>query len=161
MNAQRFLLLRSDIDRECKQLEKLVEEYARTLGEKKTPSPLELRGIGSILHDFYCGIERIFERIAIELDGDLPHGRDWHGQLLERMSVAVESVRPQVISPELAETLRDYLRFRHLFRNVYGFDLRWEKFRELADGMSDMLTRFQKEMDVFKEVLMALYKNCQ
>jgi len=126
-----------------------------------TPTTLELRGIGSILHDFYSGIERLLERVATELDGELPGGQDWHVQLLGRMAAAVESIRPQVITPELADTLRPYLGFRHLFRHTYGAELRWERCRELAAGMEAAWSRFSAEMETFQEVLKEFYEGCR
>ena len=161
MNAQRFLLLKSDIDRELRQLDSLAGECREALaGIETSPPALELRGIGSILHDFYCGVERVFERVAVEMDGELPHGRNWHIQLLERVAAPVETVRPAVVRSELSERLREYLRFRHLFRNVYGFELRWELCRELAEGVEGVLERFKGDMESFKEVLTALYREC-
>ena len=66
------------------------------------------------------------------MDGGLPKGDDWHIQLLRRMTVAVGDRRPPVLSKESGETLAEYLSFRHLFRNIYGFELKWERCRELA-----------------------------
>ena len=120
MSAQKFLLLRADIDRTLAQIADVVAEGRETLGKLDgAPTTLELRGIGSILHDFYTGIERLIEHIASELDGEIPVGADWHVQLLGRMTSEIESVRPAVLSSDLADALRPYLRFRHLFRNIY------------------------------------------
>ena len=162
MSAQKFLLLRADIDRELRQLEGLMSECGEALKEiGAQPSLLEVRGIGSILHDFYSGIERILERIATELDGELPQGRDWHAQLLGRMSEAVESIRPGVLGPELAALLHPYLGFRHVFRHVYGTELRWERCSELAAGMGKVWSCFKGEMEGFKAVLKDLYEECR
>ncbi|MGB9887889.1 MAG: hypothetical protein ACPLRW_12990, partial [Moorellales bacterium] len=49
-----------------------------------------------------------------------PETLRWHKQLLNRMTLEVPEVRPPVISKDLARTLDEYLRFRHVFRNVYG-----------------------------------------
>ena len=162
MSAQKFLLLRADIDRELGQIEALVNESREALEEiAGHPTPLELRGIGSILHDFYSGIERILERIATDLDGELPGGPDWHARLLERMATEVESIRPRVMSAELADALRPYLRFRHLFRHIYGMELRWERCRGLAVEMEGIWSRFREEMEVFKKILKELYEGCR
>ena len=42
--------------------------------------------IANDLADIYSGIERIFERIANEVDGHLQHGSRWHQNLLEQMT---------------------------------------------------------------------------
>ena len=83
MGARKFLLLKADIDRELAQVERLLEESRRDLsGVGEVPNRLEVRGVASVLHDFYSGVERVFERIALELDGELPRGADWHSQIL-------------------------------------------------------------------------------
>lgn len=47
-------------------------------------SSVEVRAAGSILHDFYCGMEKIFERIAILVDHAIPEGMNWHTDLQVR-----------------------------------------------------------------------------
>jgi len=157
MNARTFAPLRADIERELEALSTLEQE-ARQLLDEKTGEPTfwQVRTAGSILHDFYTGIEKIFRRIALEIDGGLPAGPDWHIQLLERMSTSIESCRPAVISRELKELLSEYLRFRHLFRYVYGFKLRWDRCEELLRDMPDVKARFEKELRLFEEFLRSL-----
>lgn len=58
-------------------------------------------------------------------------------------------VRPAVIHRALANRLSDYLRFRHLFRHTYGFDLEWEKRRPLAEGMAGTLEELRTELTAF------------
>lgn len=161
MSAQKFLLLRADIDRALEQIAALVAEGQEIVKKiDGPPTTLELRGIGSILHDFYTGMEQLLEHIASELDGELPAGAYWHTQLLGRMTSEIESVRPAVLSPDLADALRPYLRFRHLFRNIYGTQLRWELCRGLATEMGDVWEKFHEEMAGFKDLLKSLYAGC-
>lgn len=49
------------------------------------PTFINTRVAGSILHDFYSGVEKIFERIAISVDKELPKGENWHIELLLQM----------------------------------------------------------------------------
>ena len=159
MSAQRFLLLRADIDRELAQIAAVVAEGRETLKQlDEPPATLELRGIGSILHDFYTGIEQIMEHVATTFDGEIPVGADSH--ILDRMTSEIESVRPAVLSSDLADSLRPYLRFRHLFRNIYGTQLRWELCRGLATEMDDVWEKFHGEMAAFKAVLKSLHAGC-
>ena len=159
MSAQRFLLLKADIDRELAQIAAVVAEGRETLEQLDgSPTTLELRGIGSILRDFYTGIEQIMEHVATTFDGEIPVGAD--SQLLDRMTSEIESVRPAVLSSDLADALRPYLRFRHLFRNIYGTQLRWELCRGLATGMDDVWEKFHGEMAAFKDVLKSLHAGC-
>ncbi len=161
MSAQKFLLLRADIDRALEQIAAVVAEGRETLEKLDgSPTTLELRGIGSILHDFYTGMEQLLAHIARELDGEIPVGADWYAQLLGRMTSAIESVRPAIFSPELADALRPYLRFRHLFRNIYCTQLRWDLCRGLATELEDVWEKFHGEMEAFKDVLKSLHAGC-
>ncbi len=122
------------------------------------PTSLELRAAGSILHDFYNGVERIFERIATAIDQDLPSAPNWHVDLLDRMAYPIPEVRPAVISSDLRQRLSDYLRFRHLFRNIYGRELRWDLLRSLADGLPEVHRAFTIAVQEFSGFLLTLGK---
>ena len=155
-------LLKADIDRELAQVERLLEESRSDLGGVDgVPSRLEGRGVASVLQDFYSGIERVFERIALELDGELPRGGDWHNQLLNRMEEEVEGVRPRVLTPSLAERLRPFLRFRHLFQDMGGGQLRWERSTELLAEADEVWPLLEQQMQEFKGVLGQLHDGCR
>lgn len=51
------------------------------------------------------------------------------------MGTDIEMVRPAALDHEMIQQLDEYLRFRHLFRNMYGFDLEWERCRELLNDV--------------------------
>ena len=115
---------------------------------KRKPSNYLLRAGGSILHDFYTGIEKIFEDIAKEIDRRLPAGEDWHSELLHQMTLDIPGLRPPVISSGTEKKLREYLGFRHLFRKRYGFELDWEKMKRLLSKMPDVLSVLENEIKI-------------
>ena len=49
--------------------------------------------------------------------------------------------------------LDEYLRFRHLFRNIYGFELEWERCRELFSELPIVLARLEQQFAAFDEFL--------
>lgn len=61
-----------------------------------------------------------------------------------------------VLDPRLVRQLDEYLRFRHLFRNIYGFDLEWERCRELLSDLPAVWARFEQQLGVFDGFLRAL-----
>ncbi len=132
MTKNSLRVLEKEIEKELRDLERLDKEMSEVLSHPE-PSVLETRAAGSILHDFYSVIEKIFKRIAARIDRDVPSGEDWHTDLLIRMAIFLDSIRPNVISENLKEQLAEYLRFRHLFRNIYGFELKWEKCKTLRN----------------------------
>jgi hypothetical protein len=157
MTQPRFAVLRADISRELDSVRRLVaeaEEWQSQLAD--WPDVVRVRTAGGILHDFYCGVERIFRHIATRIDEDLPSGPDWHLQLLQRMATDIEAVRPPVLDRGTVRQLDEYLRFRHLFRNIYGFDLEWERCHELFSELPVVLARLEQQLAAFDEFLRTL-----
>jgi hypothetical protein len=157
MPQRRFAALRADISRELDNAQRLVaeaEEWQPQLAD--WPETVRVRTAGGILHDFYCGVERIFRHIATRIDEDLPGTADWHVQLLHRMATNIETVRPAVLDDDTARQLDEYMRFRHLFRHIYGFDLDWERCQELLVNLPAMLEKLEQQLGVFDEFLQTL-----
>jgi len=143
-NALRMII--AAIDVEMRHLDILVVEMGMA---RQQESPLARRSMASILHDFYTCCERIFRRVAMELNGGLDDTEQWHKSLLYHMTLPLERIRPAVISEELAADLDEYLAFRHVFRNIYGFELKGDRVIRLANRLDNVATRFKKEIGVF------------
>lgn len=137
---------------EIDNLERLSREMNQLLGRDGSPkTSIEVRGAGSILHDFYCGMEKIFERITVSIDKKNPTGLNWHSELLSQMLEPIEGVREGVVNEELYKKLKEYLRFRHLFRNIYGFELKWERLESLCHEMESTFRKFKEQIQSFIE----------
>lgn len=146
--------LRKQIEVEREQLHQAIKLHRPLLDRAGTREldAIELSAAAAFLHSFYTGIENIFERIAIDLDGANPSGTRWHRDILDRMALAA-GLRPRVISEGLRAELAQYLVFRHFFRNAYVFHLRWEKMEDLVRGCERVFGSLEKELDLFLELL--------
>jgi hypothetical protein len=111
------------------------------------------RAKGSILHDFYNICERIFKLITKEINGDFEAGEHWHKQLLYRMTLELKDIRPALISKELAASLDEFLTFRHLFRNIYGFELMGDRLNRLVEKFFTTADQFKKEIEDFIKLI--------
>ena len=140
----------SEIEVELQSIKRLGEEL---IAAPNTDDTFGLRARGSILHDFYTGAEHIFVRLAEEINGGVPRGDQWHRQLLHDMAIPVPDVRPAVISADLAEELGEFLRFRHVFRNVYGFVLKADRLAALQEKLPRVLDEFLTEIREFISML--------
>ena len=138
--------LAAEIEAELAALCALGEEFADAPEGDDT---YRVRARGSILHDFYNGVERVFLRIARELNGGVPRGDQWHRDLIGDMALAITEVRPAVIDDNLAEVLGEYLRFRHVFRNVYGGVLDAKRMATLEQRLPRTLAAFRQRMEDF------------
>lgn len=140
----------AEIEKELQNLQELGVELERVKGEKEI---VFQRAKGSILHDFYNCCERIFKKIAIELNSGYEESEKWHKSLLYKMTISIEGIRPRVISDELAADLDEFLAFRHLFRNIYGFELKGGRIDYLAEKFEDVAAKFGKEIKDFLDLL--------
>ena len=140
-----FLELRALVEKELESITKLNLELRNELSKPQQ----NVRILGSILHDFYNCCERIFKRIASEINGSFFEGEKWHKELLYRMTIAVEKLRPAAISEHLAAELDDYLSFRHVFRNIYGFELKGERLTRLAHKFESVSEQLHNEIRAF------------
>jgi len=150
MNSSAWAKFRKQQAAEREQLQRLVTGMRDLLAKCRstTPNEIELAALAALLHSFYTGVENIFKRLAIELDGERIVGDAWHRQLLQRMK-GPGSHRPALLSEELYDSLNEYLRFRHVFRNAYSFDLDWQKMSPLVLRLEDTLQKLEFSLDAF------------
>lgn len=137
--------LAAEIESELAAMAALVAESANA---PQTDSIYARRARGSILHDFYNGAERIFERIAAELNGGVPNAANWHQQLVADMALAIPGLRPAVIDDDLHNRLAEYRGFRHLFR-VYGSLLDDVRLRPLEERLPKTMEDLQVQVRAF------------
>jgi hypothetical protein len=105
------------------------------------------------LHGWYAGVERLFEIIALQLDGSLSKGEAWHRDLLGQMTLDLPGLRPPVISAAVAQLLDEYRRFRHVVRNIYAESLEPLRVGELVEKLPTLWDRLKAELIGFAEFL--------
>ena len=123
------------IVRELEEIDALLERSSPLLSTPADAEPSfeRLAALSTVLNSFYTGIERIFERIASQVDPTQPDGERWHIELLNQVARPSES-RPAVISEQSRQALRDYLAFRHRSRHAYAHQLIWSGMAQLVAG---------------------------
>lgn len=108
------------------------------------------------LHGFYSGIERIFEDIARTVDASVPLGPEWHVDLLIQMGSDMKDIRPPVVSRETRLCLDEFRGFRHVVRNVYTFNLRPSRIKDLATDLPECFSSVMQELMAFASFLDSL-----
>lgn len=125
--------------------------------EKLEVVPIEFREfientIATDLADVYKGIERIFERIAREVDTHVPTGAEWHKNLLAQMA-AQRPERVPVISEQTFLRLEALLSFRHVVNNIYGEKLIYEKTEPHAKSIDALFANVSQDLRTFTDSL--------
>lgn len=149
-------LLAAKILAEIKELSQLVNRAKHGWEKaKRGHDDYYLDGVALNLHGFYSGLERIFERIASTIDGNVPDGANWHKELLSQMSIEIPGVRPAIISSETVDMLQDYRGFRHIVRNVYTYHLNPDKMERLINNLDAAHEKMTAELVAFARFLEA------
>ena len=135
-----------------------LEEVVRRVEEgwkraERSGDDYYLDGVALNLHGLYSGLERIFEVIALNVDGRKPEGENWHQELLRQMSTEIVEMRPAVISESSDGALNEYRGFRHVVRNIYTYTFNRVKMRKLVEEAPGLFNQVRAELLAFADFL--------
>lgn len=108
----------AEADRACRAAKRLPRARADALAQW-----IHLTAVASGIEHAYSGIEQAFKIIAVEIDGAMPTGEDWHARLCTLMFTPLPGRRPAALPGTLRRELDDLRAFRHRVRNLYGSEL--------------------------------------
>jgi hypothetical protein len=132
----------AEIDKNTHQLQNTADADYQTVLAK---------AIALDIHGFYSGVERIFEKIAKQIDRNPPaKSEQWHKNLLQQMTVAIPNVRDVVISPPNLAHLDELRRFRHVMRSHYAHKLDTDKILGLATEISHCYELLERDLEQFE-----------
>lgn len=137
-----------------------LEQHARTIREALANAPwpdgsATLAVVAVAVHHFYGAAESIFERVARAFEGVPERSDRWHQDLLARMALAIEGVRPAFLRPEAARALAPVLGFRHFFRHAYAVPLDPRRLQLAAEDALRACDLVGEDVDAFERVLLA------
>ena len=151
-----YIVLAGRIRKELDDLERLVSRANRAMNTaQKNPQDTDLYidSASLNLHDVYSGFERVFKQIAATVDGNMPTGAEWHRELLEQMGLDLPKVRPPILTSDSIQRLDEYLRFRHVVRNVYTFSFDPERIGRLVKELDTVFDQIRRELLAFANFL--------
>ena len=154
-NKEEIPVLVAEIKDELSKLDILSQKLSSQVNRTNKEEIAESAALR--LHNFYTGCERIFKLIVSEVNGGVPHELDWHKRMLTQVSLEIEDIRPAVISLKTRKDLEELLRFRHIVRNIYGFELKPERIETLIALTISLFPGFTKEIENFMAFLIGIY----
>lgn len=121
------------------------------LGKTKTTALI----VAQILENYYTCLETLFFRISQYFENALQKSK-WHADLLSKMVLNINGIRPAVISQKTYKNLRELMRFRHFKHYYFELDYDWRKLDYLIACMEETDQEIGAELDTFKRFLQAL-----
>src|SRR5438128_6066086 len=86
-----------------------------------------LEGCGHHLARLYNAIEQMGTRLARAFENQNEDDRSWHAELIRRLTIPIQGVRPAFFTEDLRQPLRELRAFRHVFTHAYDLQLDPEK----------------------------------
>ena len=147
MDEARYALLKAEVEDICGQIDQIyarIEERNSEFGNRTE----SLDSMGYQLHNLYCAFEQVFEIIAQFFENNIA-GERYHTDLLRRMRLTIEGIRPACISEEAFTLLDELRRFRHFFRHAYLSELKFDKLAYLVKVAEKLRVVFQRDRQQF------------
>jgi len=103
----------------------------------------------------YNALENSFTQISRTFENHIVNQTQWHKELMDKMFLEIQNVRPALLPETLRKMLNDLRGFRHVFRHSYDFELdtilllriveRWQNQKtELFDALNEFHRFLQK-----------------
>jgi ribonuclease HepT-like protein len=151
-----YAVLAGRIRQDIAELDRVVARVERPVEPRRQHAAdldLLLDAAALILHDFYTGLERIFSHIATDVEQSPPTGPDWHRERLRQMTVDVPGLRPAVLTSATAGAVDEFLRFRHIVRHIYAFQLDPARVKQLAGQLRPTFAAVTADLTAFAAFL--------
>ena len=147
MDKERLAILEASIKEQLKLIKKLHEEIKKKIDNFKS-SPEAIDSMAYKLHNLYCAYEELFEIVADFFENQI-EGIRYHINLLRRMKLYIEGIRPNLISEDVYLLLDELRKFRHFFRHAYGVELDPGKVERIAEIAIKIESLFEKDLNKF------------
>ena len=102
---------------------------------------LDWAALGYTIHNIYNALESYFLRVSRFFENDLPPSA-CHRELVERMTIEIEGLRPRLLDRSLAQHIHELRAFRQVFRNIYGTRLDPQRIRIVQNRVPSTLSAF-------------------
>lgn len=150
MDKERLVILKAEVDAQVREIENIyakLEERKRKRGKAGTES------VGYQLHNLYCSFEDLFKMIADIFENQIQDKSRYHLELLKRMTISIEGVRPPFISQKSYVLLDNLRSFRHFFRHAYSYELDERKVRLVLEDAMKLKGIYVKDIQEFLDLL--------
>jgi len=138
------------IEFQITEVDRLFEEYDLFFQNMNYEEPdlVQITVMANIIHSFYTGVEKIFEKVSKGIDSYIVTGNKSHQELLDNMCTKNDN-REALINKDIYLVLNEYMKFRHVFRHGYSFQLNWGKMKPLAESLFNTWDKLKEQITAF------------
>lgn len=148
---ERLRVLFAELNAQWKEILKLyssIEEKAESLKRDMSNEDLT-NSLGYKLHNLYSAYEDMFKLVAGFFENQIEDMTRYHTDLLKRMLIEIEEIRPGLLSEKSFKALDELRGFRHLFRHAYSYGIDGERIIKLSEKSIGLKEVFKKDFEGF------------
>jgi hypothetical protein len=108
-----------------------------------------LEGCAHHLARLYNIIEQMALRVVSRFENRIAADGGWHAELIGRLAIRIEGVRPALFPAELRQPLRELRGFRHVFTHAYDLELDPDKLKLLLKYAAQVAPKLRTLCDDF------------
>ncbi len=123
MDAVSLKVLQAEIEAQLEEIKQVYVELEDRANQMAANTPAQIESTAYQLHNLYNAVEDLFKIVASAFENSVADLSRWHTELLRRMTLEIEGVRPALLSTESADLLNKLRAFRHFFWHAYGVPL--------------------------------------
>jgi len=142
----RLAVLQAEIKAQMQEIEGI---YTKIEDRKRKKDKAAMESVGYQLHNLYCAFEDLFKIVAETFENHIQDKSKYHQELLKRMAISIEGVRPRLLSQECFQLLDNLRSFRHLFRHAYSYELDERKVKIVLDDAFTLKGICRNDIDAF------------
>jgi uncharacterized protein YutE (UPF0331/DUF86 family) len=150
MEEERLSLLGASIDAQRKEIKRI---FAKIEERRRREGMAYLESLAYQLHNLYCAFEDLFKIIADFFENRIEDRAKYHRELLWRMKIPIEGIRPALLSEKSYKLLNSLRAFRHVFRHAYSYELDPKKVALVVEDALKLRALYQGEIDRFLKQL--------
>lgn len=147
MEKAKLAILQAETKKQMLEIDKIYLRISKRT--KNLNREVNVESVAYQLHNLYCAFEDLFKIIAQTFENKIEEGLTYHKELLRRMSIAIEGIRPNIISEESLNLLSELRAFRHFFRHTYFYQLDVKKVKLVLDKALRLKEIFKKDLEKF------------
>lgn len=146
MEKERLAVLKAEIKGQIQEIEGI---YTRLEDRKRKKDKAAIESVGYQLHNLYCAFEDLFKIVAETFENQVNDKSKYHLELLRRMTIPIEGVRPPLLSQGCFLLLDNLRSFRHFFRHAYSYELDERKVKIVLEDALTLSELYRKDIDAF------------
>ena len=147
MDEARIAILKAEIDSRDRDIDRIYERIEQRAGIFRETA----EGVDSMayqIHNLYSAFEQLFETVVHFFENRLEEER-YHIDLLRRMRLEIEGIRPALVSDGAFDLLDELRRFRHFFRHAYTAELNPDKLDDLLGNVRRLREIHRRDVKKF------------